>query len=553
MIAEDYADSESSAGAIYRIIRQRLLNTSRDNMLPVVYVIDSILKNVKGFYLNILEKDAIDWMPIVFQQLHETQRVKLEKVWKTWDEFKLFPLESWKAIGRCFGDRSSVPNTAIVSTVSEVAGISRTVRILPLFHDVTFLHNALPFFVFKNFSSCKSTAVLTIIPLNHLRTQKDGTLVLPGNLRKEMQSILDEIQSGIQNELEKVSLERLADLDPGLLGRIKTTAEESMRASRGQVNTTKQQEAANCDNEQPRLPAFFTETRSPQVLKTSKEWKEIKNWPPLEQTHEVIKKLQKSVMDGGASDSGNRYTREEALQMTRYYAIASATTTLLIDALERIQKQDEQQKVNRSTLVSQRKNQMAVSGGSFAVNKDDFTNEGIKKKNEAVVGLLYEIGLPYISSADGRRFRTQIDLSKHLDALFKRNQLEKSMARTEERGWYVSDPIWTRIVSDEEDRNDLDSNEIDAGNAVSDIDQNEGNTVPADEARDRCVICGINFKMFFDNDDGIYKYSNCKEIEVINDDAAETESEHMLVHVTCWKGLGSPEVLTMDQTLQEDS
>ena len=39
--------------------------------------------------------------------------------------------------------------------------------------------------------------------------------------------------------------------------------------------------------------------------------------------------------------------------------------------------------------------------------------------------------------------------------------------------------------------------------------------------------------------------------EVLNDDAAEKESESMLVHVTCWQGLGSLVVLTMDQALQE--
>jgi pre-mRNA cleavage complex 2 protein Pcf11 len=76
-------------------------------------------------------------------------------------------------------------------------------------------------------------------------------------------------------------------------------------------------------------------------------------------------------------------------------------------------------------------------------------------------------------------------------------------------------------------------------------------TMPADESRDRCVICGINFKMFFDNENGIYMYNNCREIEVLNDDAAEKESESMLVHITCWRGLGSPPVLTMDQALQE--
>ena len=76
-------------------------------------------------------------------------------------------------------------------------------------------------------------------------------------------------------------------------------------------------------------------------------------------------------------------------------------------------------------------------------------------------------------------------------------------------------------------------------------------TVPADESRDRCVICGINFKMIFDHDEGIYMYNNCREIEVLNDEAAAKEKEDMLVHVTCWRALGSPDDLMADQTLQD--
>jgi pre-mRNA cleavage complex 2 protein Pcf11 len=125
------------------------------------------------------------------------------------------------------------------------------------------------------------------------------------------------------------------------------------------------------------------------------------------------------------------------------------------------------------------------------------------------------------------------------------------MERTEERGWYVDGAVWTG----ESKAADLvaanaESQEMADGASPKDADPSTF-TMPADESQDRCVICGINFKMFFDNENGIYMYSNCREIEVLNDDAAEKESESMLVHMTCWRGLGSPPVLTMDQALQE--
>lgn len=131
------------------------------------------------------------------------------------------------------------------------------------------------------------------------------------------------------------------------------------------------------------------------------------------------------------------------------------------------------------------------------------------------------------------------------------SRLEKSMERTEERGWYIDDAVWQGEAVDIEMTTE--STEIADSSATTNKadDDPSSFTFPADEARDRCVICGINFKMVFDNDNGIYVYTNCREINVLNDDAAENEFESMLVHVTCWRGLGSPDVLTADETLQD--
>lgn len=126
------------------------------------------------------------------------------------------------------------------------------------------------------------------------------------------------------------------------------------------------------------------------------------------------------------------------------------------------------------------------------------------------------------------------------------------MERTEERGWYIDDSVWTGETSAADVVMATESTEV-AEASTDEADRDPASfTMPADESRDRCVICGINFKMVFDNENGIYMYNNCREIEVLNDDAAEKESESMLVHVTCWRGLGSPEVLTADETLQEN-
>jgi pre-mRNA cleavage complex 2 protein Pcf11 len=285
----------------------------------------------------------------------------------------------------------------------------------------------------------------------------------------------------------------------------------------------------------------------------------------------VIAKLQ-SYVSVDTSDE-TTYTQADAIQMTNVLAASSVTASLLTTALQELQQEEEKENVPA---------QRPAVRHFLSIDKSLFTNEGVKQKDETVIELLYEGGLPFVSSADGKRFATQTELSNHLDYLFKKrcvwkelllqnfvsrisstnimffvltlvlkSRLEKSMERTEERGWYIADAIWEGEEVDVEMATELtEMTDSSATGNKTDDDPNSF-TFPADEARDRCVICGINFKMTFDNENGMYVYTNCREMKVLNDDAAEKEFESMLVHVTCWRGLGSPDVLTADETLQD--
>jgi len=147
-----------------------------------------------------------------------------------------------------------------------------------------------------------------------------------------------------------------------------------------------------------------------------------------------------------------------------------------------------------------------------------------------------------------------------LDSLFRKSQLEKQMAKTtEERGWYIVESVWMTLgrkdaVAPMDQKILLDGGA--GATALADASMTEENrsiptTVIADESRDRCLLCGINFAMFFDQEDGEWKYKSCIEKSVEQDDGPtmdeKEELESVLVHVTCWEGLGSPECLTPDQ------
>ena len=239
--------------------------------------------------------------------------------------------------------------------------------------------------------------------------QADGSLKLPVRLRKEMQAILDDMQSTVANELDKVSLERLADINPDLLENIKKAAEDELSSGQSTAGT-----GGNHSQTPSSAPSFLVETRSPDWITRSNEWGKLK-LKNKDESHNLIAKLQHFVRTGSSPEA--RYTQSDAIQMTSVLAAASTTASLLTNALQRLKDQED----NKSRMGS-----MPSTGADrmmrrfVTIDKALFTNDGVKTKDETVIASLYEAGLPFVSSADGKRFATQSELSNHLDYLFKK-------------------------------------------------------------------------------------------------------------------------------------
>ncbi len=144
MVAEDHAESFRNAELIYNIIRASLISMAVhcDRKLPLVYLVDSILKNVKGEFIPIVEKDAANWIPVVYRALPEEKRAKLEKVWNLWNKAgtSVFAKDKWEEMGRCFSEKSSASSSnneadALNSELSKT-GLSLEVCQLLSFEDM---------------------------------------------------------------------------------------------------------------------------------------------------------------------------------------------------------------------------------------------------------------------------------------------------------------------------------------------------------------------------------------------------------------------------------
>jgi hypothetical protein len=127
-VAEDHADSRQNATAIYNCIREPLISNKvpSDRKLPLVYVVDSFLKNVKGKFTSIIEPDVKNWMPSVYQSLNETQQQKLKKVWNLWKGTVGFTDSNWREMGQCF--ESSNGGGSGLGGKLDKAGITVAVR-----------------------------------------------------------------------------------------------------------------------------------------------------------------------------------------------------------------------------------------------------------------------------------------------------------------------------------------------------------------------------------------------------------------------------------------
>jgi len=371
MIAEDYAPLERSASELYNLIRDMLLNpkVAAGRKLPLIYVIDSILKNAKGQYVPIIERTASEWIDATYKVMEhrEEERVKLRKVVNTWRDFNIFHSEAIDLMSKIFDEADAAVKTKVDS----------------------------------------ESAFLNVTPA----------------VKKQMQLLLNSLHEGM-DELQKISLERLAQINPKLLEQIRQEAVDLVSRNVDAFSTGK--------NATSMESCICVEARSPQDIERSLEWLNI-DYVSLDQGNELVSSLQNLVLEGAALVSPPKLGTNDNDLMNILLA-ASAASKYLSRMIQKTSASEPKGSLSKKKLASNLSVQkpwypsfMESSGPFFGktdaqrnISKDSFTNEGLKERNSWAIGSLYDPGLPFVSSADGHRFATQLELSRHIDALFRK-------------------------------------------------------------------------------------------------------------------------------------
>lgn len=417
MVAEDNASDLRSASSLYNCIRELLISPTihPERKLPLVYVIDSILKNVKQHFISLIEIDALTWIPVVYTTLDKhpntkAQKVKLRKVIQTWKDFQVFQLESVQKMITCYEDVEA--NSTVNKIDSVKVGVNNG----------------------ADASSIPGTG--------------GGAGVLEGvsgALRAKMQDLLDEIHSDV-DELEKVSLERLAAINPNLLENIKKIAMGEL----GDSSNAETEDSQRYDF--PHENSFFSNHVSKEHLQRSQDW--MKVGYSKSKAGDLVSQLQHHVMTGSklliANSTSTALSPTNTINNPSLIAAASVTANHISVMLQFLQDNDPATKNNDSFQYPFFSGAMGAGNGlsnnntggdqrniklqtlshnahsrsnANLIDKSLFTTEGIAtktKQHARIVSMLYEEGLPFLSTSDGRRFKTQIDLSKHLDELFRK-------------------------------------------------------------------------------------------------------------------------------------
>jgi hypothetical protein len=83
MLSEDYKDTK--APEIVKCIEQRLHSVSSDKKLPILYLLDSICKNVGNIYIKLFTQNIVSTFCHVFEKVDEKTRLSLYKLRQTWN------------------------------------------------------------------------------------------------------------------------------------------------------------------------------------------------------------------------------------------------------------------------------------------------------------------------------------------------------------------------------------------------------------------------------------------------------------------------------------
>eukprot|EP00898_Chlorokybus_atmophyticus_P003585 jgi/Chlat1/4227/Chrsp27S04311 len=161
----------------------------------------------------------------------------------------------------------------------------------------------------------------------------------------------------------------------------------------------------------------------------------------------------------------------------------------------------------------------------------EFRAEELKQRHQSVIDDLYS-SMTHQCRTCGLRFSAQEPYSKHLDWHFLRTKRQKTQ-KVSSRAWFVSTKEWLTGTATE--GTDAAVSFFDTQEAEAPKEDATLSSVPADDTQDRCALCGESFEVFWNPDEEEWMFKGATYANSSRDGAAELSPEERgpIVHVKC--------------------
>ena len=192
MLSEDYKDTK--APQIVRCIEQRLHSVTADKKLPLLYLLDSICKNVGHIYISLFTQNIVSTFCDTFEKVDEKTRLSLYKLRQTWNS--IFPARKLYAIDHRIKSKLD-PAWPITAPKPDQSGPNSTKPELKS--------------VVKQPNAAKATTALTAQQQVHINPKflNDKTLHSPISTNADPQAELAKQLIQKQNELLQIQKQKL--------------------------------------------------------------------------------------------------------------------------------------------------------------------------------------------------------------------------------------------------------------------------------------------------------------------------------------------------------
>ncbi|TMW67630.1 hypothetical protein Poli38472_011250 [Pythium oligandrum] len=506
------AERVEFASEIVSFLETKIHRAPPNYKLPIFYLTDSILKNVRGPYISLLARNIVPLYCNCVKQVSGKDLRRFLHVLNTWDSTRLFPPEALAQM------RAAV-NRALA--LAEPAAAAQ---------PVSFSQEPPP------------------------QRRAPPAAAPPQKNDMELRSLLTQLQNDMGiHPTEHLSLEQVKVQNPQWYNQLveyhqaseQPPAQQSMPpaintapppASGGVLGSGPQagSRQPTPPARDPRRPSRFSDVPPPRQAA-----------PPVTEppkstnvSHLMDLLKRKSQPSSSPLRQPMQHPRDvpEENIITNEPARApnAAAVMSILQKLKGLNGAGGQSAPSSGPTSNMQQNRPANDGGA---SKMWFSDKIVAHKDrvESNIQKLYA-ALPLVCRESGLRFKEQEKLNAHLDFLFQYNRAQKERGKGGvSRSWYPDEEQWVMDFSGEvAPREATSSSFFDRKESVDENqDEYENASVPVDEAITRCRICGENFTKSWDEEEEDWMYTNAVH-GAIHDPSGRTPDQKSIFHKYCY-------------------